>query len=135
LPRSGVDDEEAASWEEAWRSEAWLRALSLFLRRVYASAAELSEAMLGVVGAVHRAAGLGGAGVEAGERPWLHALGVAGLMLEQLRSARPALAAAADFSLRDLLDSLIQPALRHRSAKVGVGVYECALDGEEGQGG
>ncbi len=31
---SGEDAEEAVAWEEAWHSDAWLRALALFLRKV-----------------------------------------------------------------------------------------------------
>lgn len=120
---SGDNADEAAAWEAAWHSEAWLRALALFLRRVYGSPAELADAMLDVVGSLYRTSGFATEGMEVAEQAWVHALGVAGLLLEQLTSARPALAAGGTFGLRDLLDSLIQPGLRHRSAKViGAGV-------------
>ena len=115
---SSANAEEAAAWEAAWHSEAWLRALALFLRRVYGTPAELADAMLGTLGQLYAAGGFAAEGQEVAEQAWVHALGVAGLLLEQLTSARPALAAAADFGLRDLLDQLIQPGLRHRSAKV-----------------
>ena len=116
---SGADAEEAAAWEAAWHSDGWLRALALFMRKVYGSPAELADAMLDIVGSLHRTAGFAAEGVEVAEQAWVHALGVAGLLLEQLTSARPALAAASPFTLRDLLDCIIQPGLRHRSAKVG----------------
>ena len=116
---SGADPEEAAAWEAAWHSDSWLRALALFLRKVYGSPAELADAMLDIVGSLHRTAGFAAEGVEVAEQAWVHALSVAGLLLEQLTSARPVLAAASPFTLRDLLDCVIQPGLRHRSAKVG----------------
>ncbi|KAL4859316.1 Condensin complex subunit 3 [Chlorella vulgaris] len=133
---AGDDAEEAAAWEEAWHSDTWLAALTLFLRKVYGSAAELSDALLGVIGSIHRS---GGFAAEAGpaqvpEQAWLHALGVAGLLLGQLRSAWPALNVSGTFGLRDLLDSIIQPGQLHRSAKVRreavrcLGLY-CGLDG------
>jgi len=120
----GTDAEEAASWEAAWHSDAWLRALALLLRKVYGSPAELADAMLDMLGSLYRLGGWTTEGMEVPELTWLHALSVAGLLLEQLSSARPALAASSEFGLRDLLDALIQPGLRHRSAKVGAGTAE-----------
>ncbi|PSC71431.1 condensin complex subunit 3 [Micractinium conductrix] len=131
---SGEDAEEAAAWEAAWHSEAWLRALALYLRKVYGSPAELADAMLDVLGTLYArggwapadgAAPAGAPPAEVAEQAWVHALGVAGLLLEQLPTARPALAARSTFTLRDLLDNLIQPGLRHRSAKVRREAVRC----------
>lgn len=119
-PCSGDNKEEAAAWEAAWHSDAWLRALALFLRKVYGSPKELADAMLPICGDLFTSGGFATEGFEAAEQAWVHALGVAGLLLEQLTSARQVAAAGeGHFSLRDLLDRLVQPGLRHRSAKVG----------------
>ena len=78
--------------------------------------------MLPICGDLYRAGGFATEGMEVAEQAWVHALGVAGLMLEQLTSARPVAGAGeGNFTLRDLLDGLVQPGLRHRSAKVGRG--------------
>ncbi|KAL4426507.1 hypothetical protein ABPG77_008365 [Micractinium sp. CCAP 211/92] len=129
---SSDNKEEAAAWEAAWHSDAWLRALALFLRKVYGSPAELADAMLGMLGSLHAAAWAEGA--EPPEQAYVHTLGVVGLLLEQLTSVRPALAARSDFTLQELLDTVIVRGLRNRSAKVRrdaarcLGLY-CLLDG------
>lgn len=115
-PCSGDNKEEAAAWEAAWHSDAWLRALALFLRKVYGSPAELADAMLDMLGSLH-AAGWAEGG-EPSEQAYVHTLGVAGLLLEQLTSVRPALAARSAFTLQQLLDTVIVRGLRNRSAKV-----------------
>lgn len=121
-PCSGDNAEEAAAWEAAWRSPSWLKALALFLRKVYGSPKELADGMLPICGDLYTSGGFATEGFEVAEQAWVHALGVAGLLLEQLTSARQVAAAGeGHFSLRDLLDRLVQPGLRHRSAKVGPG--------------
>ncbi|PRW59671.1 ARM repeat superfamily isoform 1 [Chlorella sorokiniana] len=132
---TGDNAEEAAAWEAAWRSPSWLRALALFLRKVYGSPKELADGMLPICGDLYTSGGFATEGFEVAEQAWVHALGVAGLLLEQLTSARQVAAAGeGHFSLRDLLDRLVQPGLRHRSAKVRreavrcLGLY-CSLDG------
>lgn len=72
--------------------------------------------MLGMLGSLHAAAWAEGA--EPPEQAYVHTLGVAGLLLEQLTSVRPALAARSDFTLQELLDTVIVRGLRNRSAKV-----------------
>lgn len=119
---SGDNAEEAAAWEAAWCSPSWLRALALFLRKVYGSPKELADGMLPICADLYASGGFATEGFEVAEQAWVHALGVAGLLLEQLTSARQVAAAGeGHFTLRDLLDRLVQPGLRHRSAKVGAG--------------
>lgn len=99
----------------------WHLALALFLRKVYGSPAELADAMLGVLGTLHGRAGFAGGadGSSAAGPPeaaWLHTLGVAALLLEQLSTARAALVASSPFTLEAALNQLIQPGLRRSSA-------------------
>lgn len=117
---SSDNEEEAAAWEAAWHSDAWLRALALFLRKVYGSPVELAVAMLDMLGTLYAAGWTEGA--EPSEQAYVHTLGVAGLLLEQLASVRPALAARSAFTLQELLDVVIVRGLRNRSAKVRRGV-------------
>jgi condensin complex subunit 3 len=111
---------------------AWLEAAALLLRKVHAAPAELADAMLGVLGRLHRGGGL--AAGAADEGAWGRALRAAALLLEHLPTARPALASDQAFSLADLLHEVVQPAALHAAPAVrraGVrclGLY-CLLEG------
>lgn len=130
VPASKVANEGGEEWTSAsagpWTCEAWRTALALFLRKVYGSPAELADALLGVLGELHAAAGFGAdAPAPPSEAAWLHALGVAGLLLGQLPSARAALAASSPFTLGDALHCLVQPGLRQRSTAVRCEAARC----------
>eukprot|EP00887_Chlorella_sp_A99_P006352 scaffold3.g6352.t1 len=121
----GARAEGDAVQRSPWHSDSgWRLALALFLRKVYGSPAELADALLGVLGSLHVAQGFG-SGSEVQEAVWLHTLAVGALMLEQLSSARSALAASSPFTLEALLHELIQPGLRHASPGVRAEATRC----------
>lgn len=97
-------------------STAWRQALGRFLCKVHAEPAEMAEALLPTIGQLTAAA-------EQDANPagtsWLHALGAAALLLENLPDARPVAHAAAEFGLLDLLQRLVVPAMHHDIVQVG----------------
>lgn len=100
---------------------AWRQALGQFLSKVHAEPADLAEAGLMAVGQLAAATqGMEGDSTAA----QLQTLGVAGLLLELLPEARPALRAQSEFSLQDLLDVVVMPAVESEDALVGGGAVE-----------
>ncbi|KAK9811687.1 hypothetical protein WJX72_008386 [[Myrmecia] bisecta] len=120
----------------------WDAALVEVARHVYSSHAELAEAMLGAIAEMYARWQLGepsdAADGEANAAQWVQCLSVASLLLQQVPSARVALALdslpAGCTSIADLHSLLFMPGVGHPSAAVRaealrcVGLY-CMLEG------
>jgi condensin complex subunit 3 len=129
----------SSGWEECGSGEngkAWMEAAGKLARKVHAAPAELADAMLTSLGALRdNSNGFNGSGSSSdADAAWIHALRSTALLLEALPTARPALQAAAEFTLTDMVNEIINPGLEHANANVRceavrcLGLY-CLLDG------
>jgi len=131
----------SSGWEECGTGEkgkVWMEAAGKLARKVHAAPADLADAMLTSLGALRDNSngfnGIGSSPTANSEAAWIHALRSAAILLEALPTARPALQAAAEFSLTDMVNEIITPGLEHANTHVVceavrcLGLY-CLLDG------
>jgi condensin complex subunit 3 len=132
----------SSGWEECGTGEngrAWMEAAGKLARKVHAAPAELADGILTSLGALRdNSNGFNGSNGSSStadaDAAWIHALRSAAILLEALPTARPALQAAAEFTLTDMVNEIITPGLEHANTHVVceavrcLGLY-CLLDG------
>lgn len=114
------------NWNESWKT-----AMGMLIRKVYVTPGELSEAILGSLQTIFTLAGFMDGKATAIE--WTHALNIVCILLEQLPTARPALACVSEFPFADMHATFILPGISHDCESVraeafrALGLY-CLLE-------